>query len=484
MPSMLRQARRTAIKTIATGTIVVAAIEATTKLPTEGRSSEFYHQLCDKAITPLIRLVLNPETAHNLAIEALKRNLAPNFRPSAIERHSLDSTSTPFQKSGAGSEKGLVFGSCVGLAAGFDKDGVVTKELLDLGFGFVEIGSVTPLPQPGNPKPRMFRLTEDRGVINRYGFNSIGADGVEENLKKFRRIQMEQGSGEKEKPSFDLSTILNFARNTAAQIKDGRAPGTVEPPGVLGVNLGKNKDSTEETADYQAGIRQLGPYADYIVINISSPNTPGLQGLQKHDPIRRLLNATRQERDALPPQSRDSRGVVEGKDLPLLVKISPDLSPEEMEDIAAAVIECGIDGIVVANTSTARSDRLLSKYRNEAGGLSGAPIRDISTECIRNMYRLTEGEVPIIGVGGVGNGHEAYVKLKAGASLVQIYSMMVYEGPGVVSRIRKELAELMLRDGYRRVEDVIGVEHEQIYWKKREARKKRMLAMETLLVDE
>ena len=210
--------------------------------------------------------------------------------------------------------------------------------------------------------------------------------------------------------------------------------------------------------DYTIGIQKLGPYADYLVINVSSPNTPGLRSLQQREPLRKLLSATLKARDEYAPHAL------------LFVKISPDMTLEEMEDVANVVMETGTDGMIVTNTTNARPEILSSKHRKEIGGLSGAPIKDKSTECIRTMYQLTDGKVPIIGVGGIGSGRDAYDKLKAGASLVQIYSMMVYEGPGVVSRIRKELADIIVKNGYKSVDEVVGSSVVDIYWSRCEER--------------
>mmetsp|Transcript_10919 Transcript_10919/g.16518 ORF Transcript_10919/g.16518 Transcript_10919/m.16518 type:complete len:266 (-) Transcript_10919:131-928(-) len=228
--------------------------------------------------------------------------------------------------------------------------------------------------------------------------------------------------------------------------------------------------------DYEIGIEKLGKYADYLVINISSPNTPGLRNLQQNEPIRRLLKVGIQKRDELP---RDSSG----KRPPLFVKIAPDLDNSEMEDIAKAVIELGIDGMLVTNTSNQRPSTLISDNSIEAGGLSGSPIRETSTECIRKMYKLTNGNVFIIGIGGVGTGREAFEKLAAGASLVQIYSRMTYEGPGVVSRIRKELSEILLQNGHREVIDAVGLDHPDIYWDKKMSRAKKSLENEKVFTD-
>ncbi len=215
--------------------------------------------------------------------------------------------------------------------------------------------------------------------------------------------------------------------------------------------------------DYIVGIRELGPSADYLVINVSSPNTPGLRSLQQRDLLQNLLSRTLKARDEYAPHA------------PMFVKLAPDLTIEDMKDIANVIMDTGIEGMIVSNTTNVRPESLISKHRIESGGLSGAPIKDRSTECIRTMFKLTEGRVPIIGVGGVGSGRDAYDKLKAGATLVQVYSMMVYEGPGVVSRVRKELADIILENGYKSVEDVVGAEHEDIYWNLREEAARRKM---------
>lgn len=228
--------------------------------------------------------------------------------------------------------------------------------------------------------------------------------------------------------------------------------------------------------DYEIGIERLGKYADYLVVNVSSPNTPGLRNLQQSEPIQRLLKRCTEKRDQLPNNGQ-------GRKPPLYVKIAPDLSDEEMKDIANAVLELKIDGMLVTNTSNQRPKSLLSKQSNESGGLSGTPIRELSTECIRKMYRMTNGNVFIIGIGGVGSGQDAYEKIKAGASVVQIYSRMPYEGPGIVSKIRRELAEILQQNGQRDVLDAVGMDHEEIYWQKKMARAKRSMEVEKVIVD-
>jgi dihydroorotate dehydrogenase len=310
---------------------------------------------------------LDAEAAHGLAIRALKCGLAGKApaRPDPILATRLF---------------GLEFSNPIGIAAGFDKHGEVPDQLLDLGFGFVEIGSVTPKPQPGNPRPRLFRLPADRAVINRMGFNSIGHAAVAENLARRQR------SGQNRR-------------------------------GIVGVNLGRNKDSTDAVGDYTAGVRAFAALADYLVVNVSSPNTPGLRALQGREPLAELLNAVMA---ALTEAARD---------LPrrpaLLLKMAPDLT----------------------NTTIERPASLTDPNRGEAGGLSGAPLMDPSTTVLADMYRLTEGRLPLIGVGGIASAADAYAKIKAGASLVQFYSAMVYEGPGLAARIIQGLAELMRVEG-------------------------------------
>eukprot|EP00985_Skeletonema_marinoi_P000267 scaffold82_cov107-Skeletonema_marinoi.AAC.2 len=402
--SIKQQIQRTTLRTAA----ALTALELTTHLPTEGRSSQTYHHLFDTIITPLGRRLFTPEDAHHLALEVVRRGLAPRLsRDAAGSGGGRIDMSTTIQRS---DNKGipLTFPGPIGLAAGFDKNGSAIPGLFQLGFSFVEIGSVTPEPQDGNARPR------------RWAWHRL----------------------------------------------------MIIPPnqGILGVNLGKNKTSDDEIGDYTTGIRKLGPYADYLVINVSSPNTPGLRSLQQREPLYNLLTSTMKARDEYASHA------------PVYVKIAPDLSLSEMEDVAAVVMETGIDGMIVSNTTNARPESLVSPNKREVGGLSGAPIKNRSTECIRTMYKLTNGTIPIIGVGGVGSGRDAYEKLKAGASLVQVYSMMVYEGPGVVSRIRKELADLLVENGYKSVEDVVGADCEDIYWNRVEERVKKRMEAEKIVI--
>ncbi|CAN7982746.1 unnamed protein product, partial [Ixodes hexagonus] len=288
---------------------------------------------------------------------------------------------------------GLHFENPVGLAAGFDKHGEGVAGLERWGFGFVEVGSVTPLPQPGNPKPRVFRLSEDLAVINRYGFNSVGHNQV--------------------------FTSLEAGRHSWKR--------------PVGVNLGKNKESASAADDYAQGVLKFGELADYLVINVSSPNTPGLRGLQRQHELKQLLKQVLQARDSLPKRT------------PILVKLAPDLSDQEKADIAAVVTskECRVDGLVVCNTTIGRPPDLRSEHKHEAGGLSGKPLTDLSTKTIADMYHLTKGHMPIIGVGGVMTGDDAYAKVRAGASLLQMYSALVFYGPPAVGTVKRRLAELL-----------------------------------------
>lgn len=310
---------------------------------------------------------------------------------------------------------GHKFRNPVGIAAGFDKNGEAVDGLYKLGFGFVEVGSVTPQPQEGNPRPRVFRLPEDQAVINRYGFNSHGLSVVEQRLRARQQKQ--------------------------AQLTADGLP--------LGINLGKNKTSEDAAADYAEGVRTLGPLADYLVVNVSSPNTAGLRSLQGKSQLRRLLSKVLQERDALKGTRKPA----------VLVKIAPDLTAQDKEDIASVARELGIDGLIVTNTTVSRPVGLQGALRSETGGLSGKPLRDLSTQTIREMYALTQGRIPIIGVGGVSSGQDALEKIQAGASLVQLYTALIFLGPPVVVRVKRELEALLKERGFNTVTDAIGADH-------------------------
>ena len=346
-------------------------------------------------VRPLLYLV-SPETAHNLSLWGLAAGLGPKFE-------------VPRDPALAVTLWGKHFANPLGLAAGYDKDGRVIGPMFDLGLGFVEVGTITPRPQSGNPKPRLFRLDEDGGVINRLGFNSAGAEAA--------------------------------AKNLAAWRARGR-------PGILGVNIGKNKDSTDAAADYGAGARRLGVYADYLVINISSPNTPGLRDLQAVAELKTLLGAV-----------ADGLAALKGAKPPVLVKIAPDLDDEALADIAALARAGDMDGLIISNTTIARPGDLRSRDRNEAGGLSGRPLFAPSTRVLAQCWRETGGTVPLVGVGGVGSAEDAYAKIRAGASLVGVYSCLVFEGPALVPRIVEGLLRLMRKDGFERIADAVGADH-------------------------
>ena len=342
---------------------------------------------------------LPAETAHHAALFALEHGLV-GARVEADD---------PVLKTKVW---GLEFANPVGLAAGFDKDARVVDAMLALGFGFVEAGTVTPKPQPGNPRPRLFRLGEDEAVINRLGFNSGG--------------------------------VSAFAKRLAARAARRHAPG------IVGANVGKNRDTVDGAADYVAGIEAVAAFADYLVCNISSPNTPGLRAMQARAPIEDLLKRVLAARDrAAPP----------GKKPPLLAKVGPDLSPDQLRDIAEVALGVGVDGLIVGNTTIERPASLKSKAKSEAGGLSGAPLFEPSTECLAALYRLTKGRIPLIGCGGIKSGADAYAKIRAGASLVQVYSALVFQGPGLAGRIKRELAQALKADGFRHVADAVGRDH-------------------------
>uniref|UniRef100_A0A8C9EGQ7 Dihydroorotate dehydrogenase (quinone), mitochondrial n=1 Tax=Pavo cristatus TaxID=9049 RepID=A0A8C9EGQ7_PAVCR len=352
------------------------------------------------AVMPALRAV-TPEAAHGLALRAAALGLLPPARPDspALEVRVL----------------GLRFRNPLGLAAGFDKHGEAVDGLYRMGFGFVEVGTVTPEPQEGNPKPRVFRLVEDEAVINRYGFNSHGHAAVERRLRARQEAQL---------------------KLTAVGMP-------------LGINLGKNKSSTDAAADYVAGVQTLGPLADYLVVNVSSPNTPGLRDLQGKAELQDLLTKVLAERDMLPCEHKPA----------VLVKIAPDLTEQDKQDIAGVVCEVGVDGLIVSNTTISRPSGLQSTQRLESGGLSGKPLRELSTQTVREMYALTQGRVPIIGVGGVSSGHDALEKIRAGASLVQMYTALVYHGPPVVGAVKRELEELLREQGFKSVMEAVGADH-------------------------
>jgi dihydroorotate dehydrogenase len=329
------------------------------------------------------------EAAHGLAVRALKSGLVPRDRKPDPAVLGVDIW-------------GRRLPNPIGLAAGFDKNAEVPDPLLDIGFGLVEIGSVTPRPQPGNPRPRLFRLPEDRGVINRMGFNGQGLDAARARL--------------------------------AARSRRG----------FVGVNVGANKDSEDRTADYVTCASALASYADYLVCNVSSPNTPGLRNLQGREQLRDLLKRV--------------QDAIAAKPVPLVVKIAPDATDDDLDDIVTVCRDLKMDGITIGNTTLSRPASLKSARKDETGGLSGAPLTTLATEVVRKAARRVEKQFPLIGCGGVGSGADAYAKIRAGATLVQLYSAMVYDGPPLIRRVKDELAALLARDGFASVNDAVGAD--------------------------
>ena len=329
---------------------------------------------------------LDAERAHRATIAALK--WVPPHRPPTLPASLRTEVA------------GLDFHSPVGLAAGFDKDAEVPLQMLSLGFGFVEVGTVTPQPQAGNDKPRLFRLTEDRAVINRMGFNNHGQPAA------FHRL-------------------LDCTHRS----------------GPIGVNVGANKDSADRIADYASGVRAMSHVADYLTINISSPNTPGLRGLQDEGVLEELLAAVREARTKKP----------------VFLKVAPDLEDADPARIVKAAGDHGIDAIIVSNTTVSRPS-LKSKNSGEAGGLSGAPLKALALDALRKFRSASGGEIPLIGVGGIANADDAFERIRAGASLIQLYSAMVYEGPGIARRIAQGLDWLLNREGFASIASAVGTE--------------------------
>ncbi|MFY8144483.1 MAG: quinone-dependent dihydroorotate dehydrogenase [Caulobacter sp.] len=336
----------------------------------------------------------DPEDAHGWAIQGLKWGLGPR-------------DAQPDDPILAVKIAGLELPNCVGLAAGFDKNAEVPDAMLAAGFGFVEAGTVTPLAQAGNPRPRLFRLTEDQAVINRMGFNNGGLEP--------------------------------FAQRLAA--RQGRG-------GVVGANIGANKDASDRIQDYVTGLTRLWGLSDYFTANISSPNTPGLRALQTKAALEELLGRLAETRAALK--------VASGADYPIFLKVAPDLEDGEVEAIVETVVGAGLDAIIVSNTTIARPETLRSRFAGESGGLSGAPLLEASTAVLARFHAAAAGRVALIGAGGVADGAGAYAKIRAGARAVQLYSALVYGGPGLVTRIKRDLAARLRADGFAAVEDAIG----------------------------
>jgi len=374
-----------------------------------GGDERFYSRV---VMPTLHRVSADPERAHSWAVWAARNRLFPRERSlKSSAMADMDLSTTAF---------GVKFPNPVGMAAGFDKHCEAVRGMEDVGFGFVEVGTVTPREQPGNEAPRVFRLPEDEAVINRYGFNSVGHDAV-------------------------------FGRLSAIRSDEAQAVNV-----KIGVNLGKNKTSSDPVKDYVDGVKKFGDVADYLVVNVSSPNTPGLRDFQRSAQLEGLISSVVAARDELA-----SKGNTKKSPLPVLLKVAPDLKEEEKEDIARVIQKpkCKVDGLIVSNTTTSRPDSLTSACKSEPGGLSGAPLREMATKTVADFYRLTNGSVPIVGVGGISSGADAYAKIRAGASLVQIYTSFVFQGPPVVKRIKRELAEELKRDGFSDVQSAVGADH-------------------------
>jgi len=332
---------------------------------------------------------LDPEDAHRLTVRALALGLGPGApAPDPILATTI---------------AGLSLSSALGLAAGFDKNAEVFGPMLAAGFGFVECGTVTPLAQAGNPRPRLFRLTDDQAVINRMGFNNQGLEAF------------------------------------AARL--GR-PGR---PGPVGANIGANKDSADRIGDYVTGLERLWGLADWFTLNISSPNTPGLRALQTRAALEELLGRTAEARDALPASGR----------VPLFLKVAPDLDDPEIEAIVETVLAFGLSGIIVANTTLSRP-ALVSPDAGEAGGLSGAPLRELAQSVLGRFSAVAAGRLPLVGAGGIASGADAYARIRAGASAVQLYSALVFEGPGLAVRLSRDLAARLRADGFRTLAEAVG----------------------------
>lgn len=339
---------------------------------------------------PLI-FALDSETGHRIAINTLKA--MPNRQPAKVGALSIDIA-------------GLTFPNPVGVAAGFDKDAEVPDALLGMGFGFTEVGSITPLPQAGNPKPRLFRLVEDRAVINRMGFNNGGAQAA-------------------------LGRLERRARRG----------------GILGINIGANKDASDRSADYATMTRLMAPHASYLAVNISSPNTPGLRALQDESALTGLLDGVI---EALSELKIDNPP-------PIFLKVAPDLEPADIDAIARIAMDKKLGALIVSNTTISRPT-LQSHHREESGGLSGAPLREMATQRVRDFRKATGGAIPVIGVGGIANADDAWERIKAGASLIQLYSAMVYEGPLLGAKIARGLKQKMRSEGFASIAEAVGSE--------------------------
>ena len=342
-------------------------------------------------LRPLI-FKFSPEVAHSLAIKALKLNNIPYTKPK--DNHILETTFC---------EKKL--SSPIGVAAGFDKNAEVYNPLFNLGFGFVEVGTITPKPQFGNPKPRVFRLEEDEALINRLGFNNSGSEEISRRIKENNK------------------------------------------KGFLGINIGPNKDSTNRVDDYLICFRKFYNLADYITINISSPNTENLRDFHNQDELNSLIDKLKNEKKEL------------NSNIPLAIKVSPDLNDDQINEVSKIILEQEIGIIIVSNTTDKNRENLKNINKLEKGGLSGKPIEKISNEAISKFYKILKDKTKIIGVGGVSNGQDAFEKIISGATLVQLYTGMVYRGPRIASKISKELIDLLKNKGFKNVSEAIGTKN-------------------------
>jgi len=346
--------------------------------------------------------MFDPEKAHRLSINGLK----------LLERSPMLRDNLNYPKSLQTECAGLEFTTPIGLAPGYDKDAEVFNAILRLGFGFTEVGTLTPKAQVGNPKPRLFRLVEDQAVINRMGFNNDGQIGAIMRLKKMQ---------------------------------------TIRSSGILGINIGANKDSKDRIDDYYQGVHNMAPYADYLTVNISSPNTPGLRDLQGRAALTELLSAVMKAKQEFLDQSTSH------KTIPVFLKVAPDLHNGDIDDIVTVSMEQNIDAIIISNTTISRPE-MLSKYAHEAGGLSGTPLKELALESLRKFRSASDGKIPLIGVGGIATAHDAYERIKAGASLVQLYSSMVYHGPMIGRNIAYGLVDLLEQDGLSSIKDAVGMD--------------------------
>ncbi len=341
----------------------------------------------------ILRL-LPPELSHTITINFLKyfKVRQKNIEDSILSQHLM----------------GLDFPNPIGLAAGFDKNAEVMHSMFSFGFGFLEVGTITPQPQIGNSKPRVFRLSEDKAIINSLGFNNKGIKKVKKNLIKYQK---------------------SYLNNK-----------------IVGVNIGKNKNSIEAIDDYLIGLEELGDLASYITINISSPNTKGLRDLQLRGKIEKLIKKIINKRDEIKN--------IHAK--PILIKISPDLNEDQLRDIALISLANNIDGLILTNSTIKRESNLISINKEQKGGLSGKPLYNNSNIVLKKIYELTNGQIPLIGVGGISSGRDCYEKIKSGASLIQLYTALVYSGPNLINSMKGDLIDLIKTDGYKNVSEVIG----------------------------